>query len=115
MDIHLQIVFLFVIAVPVASITWVVTHEELFHEFHDLCVRRSEIGKRLYERKFFYPFTCEYCFSHYVTVGFLFVTRFKLLFPDWRGYLIGAGLSLDCKCLYCIVYEAAVGCEKPAG
>ena len=93
MDIPLQIVFLFVIALPVASITWAVTHEELFHEFHDLCIRRSETSKRLYERKLFYLFTCEYCFSHYVTIVFLFVTRFKMLFSDWRGYLI-SGLAL---------------------
>jgi hypothetical protein len=46
-----------------------------------------------HERKFFYLFTCEYCFSHYVTAAFLIVTRYKLLFPDWRGYLI-AGFSL---------------------
>lgn len=93
MDIYLQIVFLFVIALPVAAITWVVTHEELFREFHDLCVKRSEVEKRLYARKFFYLFTCEYCFSHYVTVVFLWVTRFKMLFSNWRGYLI-AGFAL---------------------
>jgi hypothetical protein len=40
------------------------------------------------QRKFFYLFTCEYCFSHYVSAIFLVITRFKLLFPDWRGYLI---------------------------
>ena len=34
-----------------------------------------------------------YCFSHYVSAAFLMITRFKLLFPDWRGYLI-AGFSL---------------------
>jgi hypothetical protein len=45
------------------------------------------------ERKFFYLFTCEYCFSHYVTAGFLAVTRYTLLFDDWRGYVI-AGFSL---------------------
>jgi len=37
-------------------------------------------------------FTCEYCFSHYVTAVFLCITRYKLLFDDWRGYLI-AGFS----------------------
>lgn len=33
-------------------------------------------------------FTCEYCFSHYVTIFFLAITRYKLLYSDWRGYLI---------------------------
>ena len=46
-----------------------------------------------FERKFFYLFTCEYCFSHYVTAAFLIITRYKLLYQDWRGYLI-AGFSL---------------------
>ena len=44
-------------------------------------------------RKFFYLFTCEYCFSHYVTIGMLILTRFTLVFADWRGYLI-AGFSI---------------------
>jgi len=33
------------------------------------------------------------CLSHYVTVVFLYITRYKLLFDDWRGYLV-AGFSL---------------------
>jgi len=37
--------------------------------------------------------TCEYCFSHYVTIGILIITRFYLLFADWRGYII-AGFSI---------------------
>jgi hypothetical protein len=40
------------------------------------------------QRKFFYLFTCEYCFSHYVAAFFLFFTRFHLLHDDWRGYVI---------------------------
>ena len=39
-------------------------------------------------RKFYYLFTCEYCFSHYVTAAFLLITRCKLLYEDWRGYLV---------------------------
>ena len=44
-------------------------------------------------RKFFYLFTCEYCFSHYVTLAMLFITQYQLLYEGWRGYLI-AGFSL---------------------
>ena len=40
-------------------------------------------------RKFFYLFTCEYCFSHYVTVFALWMTGFHFLLPDWRGYVLG--------------------------
>jgi hypothetical protein len=79
---------LLILALPVAAIAWTVTHEELFREFKELCVARSEQARRLPVRKFFYLFTCEYCFSHYVSAGVLLVTRYKLLFDDWRGYVI---------------------------
>jgi len=40
------------------------------------------------KRKFFYLFTCEYCFSHYISLIFLVITQYKLLYDDWRGYLL---------------------------
>ncbi|MBA3770876.1 MAG: hypothetical protein H0X08_10350, partial [Blastocatellia bacterium] len=40
------------------------------------------------ERKFFYVFTCEYCFSHWVTLALLVLTGFRLLIDDWRGWVI---------------------------
>src|SRR5919206_3648750 len=83
-----QIVYLFLLAIPIACIAWTVTHEEVFREPREYCVKRSKEGKTLLVRKFFYLFTCEYCFSHYVTIFFLFVTRYRLLLDDWRGYLI---------------------------
>jgi hypothetical protein len=93
MSLSQQVLFLFIIALPIASIAWTVTHEEVIREFREFCVRESKTCRRISERKFFYLFTCEYCFSHYVTVAFLIITRFKLLFPDWRGYVL-AGFSL---------------------
>lgn len=83
-----QIVTLLIIALPVACVAWTVTHEEVFREPREFCVRKSGACRRWYERKFFYLFTCEYCFSHYVTLVFLFITRYKLLYEDWRGYLL---------------------------
>jgi hypothetical protein len=79
---------LLVLALPIAAIAWTVTHEELFREFHDYCVARSEKSKRFLPRKFFYLFTCEYCFSHYVSAAILLMTRFTLLYDDWRGWVI---------------------------
>ena len=84
----LQIVWLLVLAVPIACVAWTVTHEEVFREPREYCAERAQNSRRLLTRKFFYLFTCEYCFSHYVTIFFLFVTRFRLLLDDWRGYLI---------------------------
>jgi hypothetical protein len=84
----LQLLWLVVLAVPIAAVTWAVTHEEVFREFREYFARRSQRADSLWRRKFFYLFTCEYCFSHYVTVLFLVITRYKLLYDDWRGYLI---------------------------
>lgn len=83
-----QVLWLLILAIPIASVAWTVTHEEIFREPRDYCKQQSESAVALWKRKFFYLFTCEYCFSHYVTAVFLLITRFKLLYPDWRGYLV---------------------------
>jgi hypothetical protein len=88
LPLHEQIIWLFVLAIPISSIAWTVTHEEIFREPREYCVEHSRICRRLLQRKFFYMFTCEYCFSHYVTIVFLALTGYKLLLDDWRGYVI---------------------------
>jgi hypothetical protein len=93
MDLTAQIIWLFILAIPVACITWTVTHEEVFREPREYCVRKSEECKTIAVRKFFYVLTCEYCFSHYVTILMLLITQYKLLLDNWVGYVI-AGFSL---------------------
>jgi hypothetical protein len=93
MDLQTQVFYLFFLALPIACVAWTVTHEEVLREPRDYCVRKSREGKRMLTRKFYYLFTCEYCFSHYVTVFFLLITRFQFLYEGWRGYLI-AGFAL---------------------
>lgn len=93
MDTSTQIFWLFILAIPIACVSWTVTHEEVFREPREWCVNRSQNDKKLYKRKFFYLFTCEYCFSHYITLIFIFLSGFKLLLMDWRGYII-AGFAL---------------------
>ncbi len=88
-----QVALLFVLAMPIACIAWTVTHEEIFREPRDWCVKNSKLCRTLLQRKFFYLFTCEYCFSHWVTALALVVTRFHLVYPDWRGYVV-SGFSL---------------------
>jgi len=83
-----QIVWLLLLAIPIACVAWTVTHEEIFREPREYCVERSQSCRSLLARKFFYLFTCEYCFSHYVTMFFLALTRYHLLLDDWRGYVI---------------------------
>ena len=87
-ELLLQLVWLFVLAIPIACIAWTVTHEEIFREPREFCVEKSKNSDTILKRKFFYLFTCEYCFSHYVTAIFLIITKYQLLFNDWRGYLI---------------------------
>jgi len=93
MEVPVQLDVLFLLPLAIACIAWTVTHEEIFKEPREYCVTRSKKSKKLLSRKFFYVFTCEYCFSHYVTILFLIITKYKLLFDDWRGYII-AGFAL---------------------
>ena len=85
---------LFILAIPIACVARTVVFEEVFREPREYCQRMSEACRSLLARKFFYLFTCEYCFSHWVTIFFLILSAlgpgdgFKLLFPDWRGYVI---------------------------
>jgi hypothetical protein len=88
MSFGMQVALLFVLAMPIASVSWTVTHEEIFREPRDYCVARCKTGRTMLERKFFYLFTCEYCFSHYVTIALLAFTRFHLWLDDWRGYVL---------------------------
>jgi hypothetical protein len=83
-----QLVWLFVLAVAVACVARTVAYEEIFREPREWFRRHSQCGTSMLKRKFCYLFTCEYCFSHWVTLFALIITRYKLLLPDWRGYLI---------------------------
>ena len=89
MSLQVEISHLFVLAIPIACIAWTVTHEEVFREPREFCQKKATHCRKLWQRKFFYLFTCEYCFSHYVTIFFLFITNYHLIYTDWRGYLVG--------------------------
>ena len=88
MSLHRQFAYLFLLALPIACVSWTITHEEVFREPREWCKDKSQNCHPLPVRKFFYIFTCEYCFSHYVGAFFLWITRFQLLYDGWRGYLI---------------------------
>jgi hypothetical protein len=83
-----QLIWLFILPIPISCIAWIVTREEIFREPREYCQKCSVERKTLFVRKFFYIFTCEYCFSFYVTFFVLVITHFKLLINDWRGYLL---------------------------
>jgi hypothetical protein len=83
-----QLCWLFVLALVVACIAWTVTHEEVFREAREFCAHKSQHAALMVVRKFFYLFTCEYCFSHYVVATVLVITEYQLLMAGWRGYAI---------------------------
>ncbi|MEO6223036.1 MAG: hypothetical protein ABIP90_07280 [Vicinamibacterales bacterium] len=82
-----QVLWLFTLALPVATVAWTVTHEEIFREAREYFTAQTQRGNMV-RRKFFYALTCEYCFSHYVTAFFLWLTGYHLLLDDRRGYFI---------------------------
>ena len=88
MEILTQIYWIVILSMIIASIAWTVTQEEIFREWRDVCVDKSKSCRPIVQRKFFYVFTCEYCFSHWVTLVILILTGFKLLIDDWRGYIL---------------------------
>lgn len=83
-----QVMVLLVLSAVVACVAWTVTHEEVFREPREFCVKKSKNSRTLLVRKFFYLFTCEYCFSHYVSAAIILGTGYRLLLPDWRGGII---------------------------
>lgn len=108
-----QVLNLFLLALPIACIAWTVTHEEAFKEPREFCEKKSKGSKSIFEKKFFYLFTCEYCFSHYVTLFFLIITQYHLLFADWRGYLIGGFALVWIANIYMSIYGLVrVGLKK---
>ena len=88
-ELGVQIIQMLLIAIPIASVSWTITHEEIFREPREFCVRCSQQAPRLLQRKFFYLFTCEYCFSHWVAFLLLLVTHYRLIYQDWRGSVLG--------------------------
>ena len=105
MDLQTQLTWLFVLPIPIACIAWTVTHEEVFREPREYFARKSISSSTLAARKFFYLFTCEYCFSHYVTIFMLIITEYKLLMDDWRGYLIGGFALVWMANIYMSLYN----------
>lgn len=83
----------FILAIVVACIAWTVTKEEIFKEPRNYCIEKSKSSNTIWKRKFFYVFTCEYCFSHYITLLVLIMTDYKLLYQNWVGYVI-AGFTI---------------------
>ena len=48
-----QVIELLILAMPVACISWTITHEEVFRELRNRCTDKSQSCRSLYQRKFF--------------------------------------------------------------
>lgn len=104
MALHVQVIWLFILSIPIASVAWTFTHEEIFREMREYCEKRSKECHRLVERKTFYVFTCEYCLSHWITLVFVLLTGYRLLLEDWRGVLIAVFALVWVANVYMSVY-----------
>lgn len=105
MDELRQIGLLLIFSIPVAWAAWTVTHEEILREFKDFCSSRSKTCGWIAERKFFYLFTCEYCFSHWCALFFQLFFHFKMVFDDWRGYLVSIPALVWTANVYMNLYQ----------
>ena len=100
-----QIYWMIILSMIVAGISWTITQEEIFREWRDKCEEKSKTCRTLLQRKFFYAFTCEYCFSHWVTLAILIFTGFQVLIDDWRGYILAFFLLAWLANLWMSVYR----------
>jgi len=54
MSLGTQLLWLVVLAAPIATISWTFTHEEVFREPREYCAKCSRRAGSLWQRKFFY-------------------------------------------------------------
>jgi len=104
MPLEVQVGWLLILAIPVASVSWTITHEEIFREAREYCEARREDSPSLAGRKIFYLFTCEYCLSHWTALIFALITGFRLLLEDWRGLLIAVLALVWLANIYMSIY-----------
>lgn len=105
MPLSQQFAYLVLLGLPIACVAWTVTHEEIFREPREFCKRCSQRKRSFLARKFFYLFTCEYCFSHYVALLVLWITHFQLLYAGWRGYVLALFALVFVANIYMSLYN----------
>lgn len=106
MNLATQAVWLAFIAMPVAAVSWTVTHEEIFRDIREYLEARSRDARGPFGRKLHYLITCEYCFSHYVALFFVILTGFRILLEDWRGYILSIFALVWVANFYMTIYAS---------
>jgi len=104
MSLGMQAAWLAILAMPVAAVSWTVTHEEVFREVREYFEDFSKDSSSLVGRKLHYLVTCEYCFSHYVALAFVILAGFRLLIDDWRGYVLSTFALVWVANVYMTIY-----------
>ncbi len=98
--------WLLILPVAVACVAWTVTKEEIFREWREYC--KAQCGRPelpLLARKLCYVFTCEYCFSHWVTAFFLLLTGYQLLLPGLPGFIVALFACVMIANVYMTAYS----------
>jgi hypothetical protein len=106
MNYAMQMIFALLLAIPVASIVWTFTQEEVFKEVRDsLKAYQKRHADSFWRQKLAYLPTCPYCLSHYVAAVFIAVFNFHMLADDWRGYVVSLFTLVLVTNLYVSLYN----------
>ncbi len=100
-----QLVYVALLALPVACVSWTITNEEIFRDLREWLGKVSHHSSSMFVKKLCYLPTCHYCFSHWVTAGFLVLTGFHFLQADWRGYILAEFAIVLIVNVYLTVYN----------
>jgi len=84
----LDLLHVAVISLLVATISWTVTNEEIFRTLREGAQRLRENSHFAPTRYLLYPLSCEYCFSHWVTLAVVVWFRPVLMYSDVRGSIL---------------------------
>jgi hypothetical protein len=98
---------LFLYAGVIAVLVRTFTKEELFREPRKwLLSYAEERAHPLVLRKTAFMFTCEYCLSFWVSLILVVgVFDYRLVFADWRGYLISVLATMGIANVYMSVFN----------
>ncbi len=89
MSLAVQVATLFVLAIPIACVAWTVTHEEVFREPREFCVRRSEELPALVPEKILLSLHLRILLQPLRHSLLPLHHALPVLYEDWRGYLVG--------------------------
>ena len=86
--IHYQFIYLFIMALPIQTAFRGPLHVRKCSVNQEIIVRKNQNNANLFLRNFFIYLLAKYCFSHYIALLFLIITRYHLLYNNWRGYIV---------------------------